>query len=86
MGKLFLMASGGYAAYDSAMLEVVLQAAKDSIAVILPIVIGLFIIILGLDYIPMIINRFKYGGYSSLEAWAADNDIDDFWNNPDDWK
>jgi hypothetical protein len=48
-------------AITSDMLEPILSAAKDNIAVILPVGIGLFAILLGVSFIPMLFKKFKKG-------------------------
>ncbi len=49
------------AAITATMLEPVLQGVKDNIAVILPVGIGLFAIVLGINFIPKIFKKFLKG-------------------------
>lgn len=54
-------AAGTTVAIDSAMLEPILEGVAANVAVIVPVAIGLFVIVLGIGFIPKIFKKFSKG-------------------------
>ncbi len=54
-------AEGEYVGVTSEMLEPVLEGAKANLGVIVPVAIGLFAIMLGIGFIPVLFKKFRKG-------------------------
>ena len=54
-------ADGDYVGVTNEMLEPVLEGAKANLGVIVPVGVGLFAIVMGIGFIPLMFRKFRKG-------------------------